>query len=198
MTTGLRWRIITLQAGLAVVLAFCAGFLFWSANFTHSQVQDQLAAQKVSFPPANSAAIKALPKADAAAMTKYAGQALANGDQAQIYANHFINVHLGEMGFTYAQISDKFLAMKSTDKNYAATGQLRQTIFMGTMLRGTLLQAYAWWTVGTYALYAAIGLAFATIMVVLALLFEVFYAPSHVDAKDSRIAGRPTLAGTPA
>jgi hypothetical protein len=196
MTSGLRFRIITLQAVLAIVLAFCAGFLFWAANFTHSQVQDQLAAQKVVFPPANSAAITALPKADAAVMNQYGGQNLTNGVQAEAYANHFIKIHLGEMGYTYSQISEKFLAMKPTDKNYAATAQLRSTIFMGTMLRGTLLQAYAWWTVGTYALYAAIGLLLATIAVAASLLFELFYAPSHVDAKDPTLTGRPTLAST--
>ena len=36
MTKGLRWRILTLQVGLVLILGFVAGFLFWAANFTHT------------------------------------------------------------------------------------------------------------------------------------------------------------------
>src|SRR5690242_13801220 len=103
MTAGLKWRLITLQIVLVVALAFGAGFLFWASNFTQSYVHDELASQKITFPAATSGAITALPAADAQAMKQYAGQALDNGDKAEVYANHFIKVHLGEMGMTYSQ-----------------------------------------------------------------------------------------------
>jgi hypothetical protein len=177
MTREIRWRILSLQVVGVVVLSFMAWFTFWGNDFTHNQVSSQLAAQKVFFPPANSPEIKALPAVDAAAMKQYAGQQLTTGDQANVYANNFINVHLGEMGFTYSQISTKFLAMQPTDKNYASISSLRNTIFMGTMLRGTLLDAYAWWTVGTYALYAGFGLIGAASIVFLAFLFELLIVP---------------------
>ena len=50
MTSGMRWRIVTLQAVLVLVLAFCAGFLYWANNFTTTLVRDQLVAQQIYFP----------------------------------------------------------------------------------------------------------------------------------------------------
>ena len=107
MTTGMRWRIFVLQVGLIGILAFVSGFAFWASSFATSTVHDQLAAQQIYFPAAGSTAITSLPKVDATAMTQYAGQELLTGQQAQVYANNFINVHLGEIGGgkTYSQLS---------------------------------------------------------------------------------------------
>ena len=81
--------------------------MYWASNFTHSYVHDELVAQNITFPAANSASIKALPAADAKAMQQYAGEALVNGDQAQTWANHYMAVHLREIGGgkTYSQVS---------------------------------------------------------------------------------------------
>src|SRR5438270_1341563 len=98
MTRELRWRIITLQIVGTLILAFCAGVGFWAHNFTHDQVSSQLTAQNIVFPPANSAAIKALPATNASAMNQYGGQQMTNGDQAKTYAENFIAVHLNEIG----------------------------------------------------------------------------------------------------
>ena len=51
MTKEIRWRIVTLQVVLILVLGFCAGFLYWGSNFVNGMVHDELAAQKISFPP---------------------------------------------------------------------------------------------------------------------------------------------------
>jgi hypothetical protein len=171
MTTGMRWRIFVLQVGLIGILAFVAGFAFWGSNFATNQVQTQLAAQKISFPAANSAAIKALPAADAAAMNVYAGQALTTGAQAETYANHFIAVHLNEIagGQTYSQLST---AAQADPTNTKLAGEVA-TIFKGTTLRGMLLNSYGWWQIGQYAFYAAIGLAIAALAVLGAFLFEI-------------------------
>ncbi|HVA88476.1 MAG TPA: hypothetical protein VNL71_01405, partial [Chloroflexota bacterium] len=40
--------------------------------------------------------------------------------------------------------------------------------------------AWGWWTVGTYALYAAIGLSIASVAVFLAFLYEVLLSPKRV------------------
>ncbi len=172
MTTAMRWRVIVLQVGLMGILAFCAGFLFWGNSFIHNQISTELTAQQIFFPAANSAAITALPAADAAAMKVYGGQQLTNGEQAKVYANSFIGVHLQEVagGQTYSQMSAKAMA-NPTDQKIA--GQVA-TLFKGETLRGLLLNAYGWWTIGTYALYAAIGLAVATFAVLVALAFEVY------------------------
>ena len=75
---------------LAAILLVAGGLLTWGHSFVNSEVHNQLAAQKIVFPAANSPAIKALPKADAAAMKQYAGQTMTNGAQAEVYADHFI------------------------------------------------------------------------------------------------------------
>ena len=173
MTTAVRWRVIVLQVGLIGILAFCAGFLFWGNSFIHDQITTELTAQQIYFPDANSKAITALPStSDQAAMNQYGGQQLTTGEQAKVYANSFIGVHLSEVagGQTYAQMSAKAMA-NPTDQKIA--GQVA-TLFKGETLRGLLLNAYGWWTIGTYALYAAIGLAVAAFAVVVALVFEVF------------------------
>src|SRR5437016_11509797 len=172
MTTAMRWRVVVLQVGLIGILAFCAGFLFWGNAFIHNQISTELTSQQIFFPASDSKAMTSLPSADATAMTVYAGQQLTTGEQAQVYANHFIGVHLQEIagGQTYSQVSTKAQA-NPTDTKLA--GQV-QTLFRGETLRGLLLNAYGWWTIGSYALYAAIGLALAAFAVLGALAFEIF------------------------
>jgi hypothetical protein len=118
------------------------------------QVHTQLAAQKIYFPPAGSAPIKALPSTDAKAMTAYAGQLMTTGAQAQTYADHFIAVHLREIGGgkTYAQLATASLAQP---KNAALAAQV-QTVFRGETLRGLLLNAYGFWQMGQIMLIGAI------------------------------------------
>ncbi|MFI5285390.1 MAG: hypothetical protein ACHQ4F_03620 [Candidatus Dormibacteria bacterium] len=171
MTSGLRWRIFVLQVGLIGILAFVSGFAFWASNFATSTVHDQLAAQQIYFPAAGSTAITSLPKADAAAMTQYAGQELLTGQQAQVYANSFINVHLGEIanGKTYSQLSSEAMAAPNDTK---LAGEVA-TIFKGTTLRSMLLNAYGWSEIGMFAGYAALGLAIAAVVVLGAFLFEI-------------------------
>lgn len=171
MTNGLRWRVLVLQAGLIGILVFCAGFLFWGNSFIHNQITTELTAQQIYFPAANSAAVTALPAADATAMNAYGGQQLTTGEQAKVYANSFIGVHLSEVagGQTYSQMSAKAQA-NPTDTKIA--GQVA-TLFKGETLRGLLLNAYGWWTIGSYALYAAIGLGVAALAVLGALALEI-------------------------
>jgi hypothetical protein len=172
MTSGLRWRIFVLQVGLIGILAFVSGFAFWASSFATSTVHDQLAAQQIYFPAAGSAALTALPKVDDIAMTQYAGQELLTGAQAQVYANNFINVHLGEIGAgkTYSQLSTE---AQADPTNVKLAGEVA-TIFKGTTLRSMLLNAYGWGQIGQFAGYAAIGLAIAAIAVLGAFLFEIY------------------------
>ena len=172
MTSGMRWRIFVLQIGLIGILGFVSGFAFWASSFATSTVHDQLAAQQIFFPPAGSPALASLPKSDDAAMTQYAGQELLTGQQAQVYANSFINVHLNEIagGQTYSQLSS---AAQADPTNTKLAGQVA-TIFKGTTLRSMLLNAYGWGQIGMFAGYAAIGLLIAAIVVFGAFVFEIF------------------------
>jgi len=131
-------------------------------------VHNQLAAQKIFFPAKNSPEITALPRADATAMSKYAGQQMTTGAQAETYSDHFIAVHLAKIGGgqTYSQLSGKALA---SPKDAALAGQV-QTVFRGETLRGLLLNAYGYWEIGQILLWSAF-IAFAA--AVLMALFSV-------------------------
>jgi len=147
---------IATMAGLvlAVVLAVGGGLLLWGHSVVSTDVHNQLAAQKIVFPAASSPEIKALPAADATAMRAYAGQTMTTGAQAQAYADHFIGVHLGEIGGgkTYSQLSAAALAQPHNTK----LAEQVATIFKGTTLRGMLLNAYGWWQMGQIMLVSAI------------------------------------------
>ena len=158
---------------LAAVLLVAGALLTWGHVFTVNEVHSQLAAQKIVFPAANSPEIKALPKADAAAMTVYAGQQMTTGAQAETYADHFIRVHLGEIGQgqTYSQLSAKAMAQP---KNVALAAQV-ETIFKGTTLRGMLLNAYGFWQMGQLALYGAIAAFAAAALMLILSLFGVWH-----------------------
>lgn len=190
MTKGLRWRVIVLQVGLIGILSFVAGFAFWANSFSHNMVRDQLSAQQIFFPAADS---KALPASEFPDLQQYGGQQVVNGDQAKAYADGFIGRHLQSVanGQTYAQVSAAAMANPS-DQTLA--GQ-KQTLFMGETLRGLLLNAYGWWQIGQYAFYAAIGLVFAAAAVLLALVVELvlWRASSRQErpALATSAAGRP-------
>ena len=147
---------VAIIAGLAltVVLAIGGGLLLWGHSVVNTDVHNQLVAQKIVFPTASSPEIKALPASDATAMKAYAGQLMTTGAQAETYADHFIAVHLNEIGGgkTYSQLSAAAMAQP---KNAALANQV-ETVFKGTTLRGMLLNAYGWWQMGQIILISAI------------------------------------------
>ena len=192
MTTGLRIRVMLLQVGLIGILVFCAGFLFWGNSFVQGTIHDQLVAQKVFFPAAGSASLSATEFPD---LQQYGGQQVDNGVKAKAYADGFIGRHLQSVagGQTYADVS---AAAQANPTDTKLAGQAN-TLFKGETLRGLLLNAYGWWMVGQYALYAAIGLAFAAGAIFVAFLVEVALAVKARQTAGQRIAkaGRPALAG---
>ena len=194
MSKAIRWRIVTLQAVMVLVLAGAAGFAFAMGSFTTSQIHDELTAQQIYFPGADQ--IKAGGALDPAEFPQeirdQAGNQVTDGNQARIYANDFIGKHLQGVagGKTYSQVSGAAIALNAqlantpkTDPNYASmqtqlatlNGQ-KATLFQGETLRSNLLNAYGWWTIGTYTTFAGIGLMLAALVVLGALVFEVFVA----------------------
>ena len=145
---------------LAVILLVSGGLLTWASSFVGDQVNTQLSQQQIFFPPKGPAT--ASPEIGPF-LNQYAGQ------QAEAYADHFIGVHLKEAGggLTYAQLSTKAQAAPDDAK---LAGQVA-TMFKGETLRGLLLNAYAFGTMGRIAGIAGIG-AFvgAAIMLLLSLL----------------------------
>ena len=156
----------TIGLVLAVILLAAGGLLMWGHSFVNGEVHSQLAAQKIVFPANGSPAIKA---PEFAAMHQYAGQLMTNGAQAEVYADHFIANHLKVIGGgqTYAQLSGKALTQP---KNVALAAQV-ETMFKGTMLRGSLLNAYAFWKMGQLAMLAAsVAFAGAAMLLILSIL----------------------------
>ncbi|HMM96279.1 hypothetical protein [Phycicoccus sp.] len=143
---------------VALVLLVAGALLTWASSFATSNVHDQLAAQQITMP---AAAALTTPEMKAQ-LTQYAGQELTTGAQAKAYADYYIQAHMDEQanGKTYSQVSGEYMAALKADPTAKATqdlGQLRQTLFMGTTLRGMLLNAYAFATLGTIAMYAAVA-----------------------------------------
>ncbi len=192
MNSAIRWRIITLQTVLVLVLAGAGGFALYEGYFVRDMITTELSNQQITFPTAAALAKDQNASKYGSDFSQSAGQTLTTGDQAKAYANDYIGVHLEETanGDTYASIGPKISAlnaqlatMSKTDPGYAALQQQittmngqRDTLFKGEMLRGTLLNAYGWWTVGTYALWAGVGLLIAALVVLGALVYELFFA----------------------
>jgi hypothetical protein len=183
---------MTLQAIICLVLAGSAAILYGAGTFSRSLISDQLTAQKISFPPASAAVTGgALDPKEFPSLQQYAGQAVDNGPKAEAYANNFIGTHLTKIagGLTYSQASAKAIA---DPKNTVLADQVA-TLFRGETLRGLLLNAYGWWTIGTYALYGAYAIALAALFVLLALVFEVTQT-----VKVRSVISNKTLKGVPA
>ncbi len=166
---------ILLGTAMAAVLLVIGGLAWYGYHFATNSVKTELSEQKVFFPPKGSPAIAALPASDQAAMNKYAGQQLEDGQQAKVYANNFIKVHLSEVadGHTYAQVST---AAQKDPANPQLKAQAA-TLFQGETLRGLLLgDGYSYWTFGMLAKYVALA-AFvgAGVMAVL-----VWFGLAHV------------------
>jgi hypothetical protein len=144
---------------LAIVLAIAGGLLLWGHSFADNNVRTQLSEQKISFP--DKAGIAAQKDAEITKyVTPYAGQQVVNGQQAEVFANHYIAVHMRGIadGKTYSEVSGEYIALQSSNPNdpkLEALGGQRQSLFMGETLRGMLLNAYAFWKLGQIALVAA-------------------------------------------
>lgn len=157
-------------AVVVVVLLVAGGLLTWGHSFVNSNVHNQLARQEIFFPP-KAAFAHAKPGTEITpsmipSVSKFAGQQLLTGAQAEAYADHFIAVHLSEMPYhgIYAKISAAALANPSNTKLKA----LEQVSFQGTTLRGLLLEAYGFSKIGLVMFWGAIAsFILAAIMLVL-------------------------------
>src|SRR5580700_5638925 len=170
---------------LAVTLIFAGVMLPWAHTFIGNEVHTQLAAQQIYFPAANSKAVAA---PEFAAMRQYGGQQLTTGAQAEVYADHFIANHLKAIGGgkTYAQLSAEAIAQP---KNTVLAAQVA-TVFKGETLRGLLLNAYAFGTVGTIAGIAAIAAFIAAAVMLLLSGFGLIHA-RRTAPETEILPGRP-------
>jgi hypothetical protein len=145
-------------AALAAILVLAGSLLLWGSTYVHNTVHNQLAAQQIYFPPAaafaHAKAGTEITPAMIPSVSQYAGQQLLTGQQAEAYADHFIAVHIANMGGgkTYSQLSAASLAQPGNAK----LAGLVNTIFKGESLRGMLLNAYGWWKASQIMYIAAL------------------------------------------
>jgi len=169
--------------GLGVFLLIAAGLLNWGATFASGTVASQLEAQAIMIPADNGD-----PKADAATMAFFkdnGNKVMSTGKQAQMYADHYIGFHLSAMP-TYAEataLARSAAGVAAMDpKNADAQAALTkanaavETVFKGESLRGMLLNAYAFGTLGMIAGIAAK----VTLVGALVMFLFVFAGVRHI------------------
>ena len=173
---GLALAVVLLGAGILASVA---------SSFVNEQVTNQLTEQKITMPTKEAVAAQKFAQADADALAPYSGLAMTTGDQAYAFAEHYIKVHMAGIagGKTYEEVSSEYMAALKTAPTApetAALGQQRMSLFMGDTLRGLLLNAYAFGTVGKIAGFAAIG-AYIAAGVLLLLSFLGFRHARRVE-----------------
>jgi hypothetical protein len=159
---------------LVLVLAVAGALLLFGYSFANNYVRTQLAEQQITFPSAAAFAHpdgQEITKSMTPTVSQYAGQQLLTGQQAEVYANDFINVHLGEIGGgkTYSELSSEAMALPKGSPAYTAAEAKVQTVFQGTTLRGLLLEAYGFSLIAEIAFWCAIA-AFALAGIMAALV----------------------------
>jgi hypothetical protein len=167
---------------VAVILLIAGALLTWGSTFAGDYVHDELAAQAITFPPA--AALEEEGRDD---LVGFADQQVDTGEEAEAYAS-FIAGHIEGIaeGQTYAELGDVQFGLQddlaaaeasgapqeevaAIQEDLDAVNAQRDSVFRGEMLRGTLLNTFAWSTMGMIAGYAAI-VAFAGAAVMIALV----------------------------
>ena len=170
--------IVTLVGfGLGLFLIVAAGLLNWGYGFADKAVSSQLSSQEISLP---SVTGNSKEEASVTAFFKDNGdKPMTTGKQAQMYADHYLGFHLSAMP-TYADATTASrsaagaLAASPDDPALPAAAAkangVVDTVFKGTMLRGTLLTAYAFWELGQIARISA-GVVLIAALLLLLLSF---------------------------
>lgn len=181
-----------LGAVVVVVLLIAGGLLSWGNSFAEDYVGDELAAQNVVFPDADSLAAQGRDD-----LVGYGGQLVDTGEEAEAYAS-YIKGHVEGIadGATYsdlsgperaanAAVSDAITAGADADEVAAleeAAADIsaqRDSIFRGEMLRGALLNTYAWSTIGRIAGIAAIAAWIAAAVMAVLVIAGVVHTRRH-------------------
>jgi len=184
-----------------IVLAVSAGLLTWGNRFSSNYVHKELSSQRISFPDA--ATLTTEGRLD---LLSHAGQSVDSGVRAEAYAS-YINGHLegiaggatfADLGTTQRAAAAAVVAATDAGKPAAEIEALQATaakitaqrasLFQGETLRGLLLSAYAWSTVGTIAGIAAIGAYLAAALMLLFVILGLVHLRRTTNAERARAA----------
>lgn len=174
----------TLLRIVGIVLALVGVAAVFGGVFAHNNVTDQLKKEAISMPVENQ--VTNLPQDAKDALKPFFGKEMTTGTQAKAFADHYIWNHMQAScksvkaadgtaidavpadKCNYAGVGDVATANKSDQTKYTAYTSLRNTLLTGETLRGMLLTSYAFWLIGTIAVFA--GWALVVIGVVLAVV----------------------------
>lgn len=169
---------------LTLVFVVAGALLFWGSSFAADYVDRELSSQNIFFP-----SEQELVEEGRDDLVAHADQQVNSGDEAEAYAS-FIDGHLANIadGQTYADLGGPESAARTALQEAQEAGEddatieelqaaydevsgQRASLFRGETLRGLLLSAYAWATVGSIAGWAAwAAWAAAVVMLVLTIL----------------------------
>ena len=166
------------SAVVAAALVLLGAAAVYGGLFAMDNVRDRLEPQNITVGPASE-----MTPEERAIVGDMAGEKVDTGTEAEAYSR-YIGLHVSEIGGgqTYSELGGPLFALEAQIEEAQAAGEdtaameeelaalrgQRDTVFKGETLRAILLNAYGWWTVGTIALYAGIG------MVVFGLILGVF------------------------
>jgi hypothetical protein len=188
---------ILIGAGVLAVAVFAVagGLLSWGNNFANDYVGDELAAQNVVFP--DEVALTGQGRED---LASYGGELVDTGKEAEAYAS-YIQGHVADIadGATYAGLSGPERAANAAVSEAVANGASsaevaafeaeaaaisgqRDAIFRGEMLRGALLNTFAWSTIGRIAGIAAIVAFVASALMAVLVIAGVGHLRRHRTA----------------
>lgn len=116
----------------------------------------------------------------------FAGATVDTGTEAEAFSR-YIGGHLAEVngGATYSETSSEsrgYAAEVGEDPTAAESAKMAElsgkvdTLFRGETLRGMLLNAYGWWTVGQITMWAGIGAALAGLLLAVFVSFGFRHA----------------------
>ena len=187
-----RRRIDTILIWLGVattaVLVIAGALLQWGNSFAEDYVRDELSAQNITFPDADS--LTGQGRDD---LVQYADQQVTTGEHAEAYAS-YIGGHIEGIaeGQTYAELGGPERAaeaavadaiesgapaaeVEALEAEAAELSAQRESIFRGEMLRGALLNTYAWSVIGRIAGIAAVVAFAASAIMFLLVAAGVFH-----------------------
>jgi hypothetical protein len=178
---------------VVIVLVVAGSLLMVGYSFANNYVHTQLAEQQITFPSAAAFAHpdgQEITKSMIPSVSQYAGQPLLTGQQAQVYANDFIAVHLQGIGGgkTYSQLSAAAQALPKGSAAATAAEAKAQSVFQGTTLRGLLLEAYGFSLIALIAFWCAIA-AFSLAGVMAVLVGLGFVHARRTDQNEELLPG---------
>jgi hypothetical protein len=150
VTSSQLYKLLGVFGLLLALVLFAAAAGAWKGyDFATEQVKNQLTQEKIKFPPVGSPALN---PQEYPGLQQYGGQPVDSGIKAKAYADEFIWVHMMKAsgGKTYAEVSEE-ARLNPDDEKLAS---LKNTLFQGSMLRSSLLTAYAFSVFGMLAGYA--------------------------------------------